>query len=135
MSQEKYSLPVDDARSTWASVAFMVESVVLLVFLAAALAVLTNVFATALASSVESGVQDEAVVAASSVAERFAADPVDLEPEIALGSLHVSSAVTQERRAGGTMYRAEIAVYDATGRGDGEPLYTLTTSCYRSEVS
>lgn len=124
-----------DGRSPWVSIAFMVESVLLLVFLAASFAVLTNVFVSSLNCSIESRTHDAAVIAASSVAERFAADPAGLEPEVMLGDLRVASKVTEEKRAGGSMYRAEIAVFDESGFGENEPVYLLATSSYRSEVS
>ena len=133
MSQEvPASVTEDESRSPWASIAFMVESILLLVFLAASLAVLTSVFSSSLSGSVESRTRDAAVIAASTVAERFAADPAGLEPETKLGDLRVASSVTSERRTGGTMYRADIAVYDASRAGGEEPVYTLSTSSYRS---
>ena len=124
-----------ETRSPWASIAFMVESILLLVFLAASIAVLTSLFSTSLSSSIESRTQDAAVIAASTIAERFAADPAGVEPEIQIGDLSVTTAVTSVRRTGGTMYHASIAVYDASGSGGDEPVYTLVTSSYRSEVS
>ena len=136
MSQETpASIAAEDTRPAWVSIAFMVESILLLVFLAASLAVLTGVFSTSLSSSIESRTQDAAVIAASTMAERFAADPAGLEPEIQIGDLRVINSVTSEQRVGGTMYHADIAVYDATEFGSDEPVYTLATSSYRSEVS
>ena len=139
----------EDARSSWTSVAFMVEAILLLVFLIASFAVLTWVFSSSLNSSVESRTQDAAVIAASTVAEHFAADPTDVEPEVQLGDLRVVTSVTEEPRAAGTMFRAEIAVYDTSAAGtassdgsgngsgtaSGEPVYTLSTANYRSGVS
>ena len=122
-------------RSSWASIAFMVESILLLVFLVASLAVLTQVFSVSLNRSVQSRTLDAAVIAASSVAEHFAADPENVDEELQLGDLRVTCVVSDERRSGGTMYHANIDVFDATEVGTGEPVYSLSTSSYRSEVS
>lgn len=136
MSQDAPASTVsNDTRSSWASIAFMVESILLLVFLVASLAVLTQVFSASLNRSVESRTLDAAVIAASSIAEHFAADPTGIDEETQLGDLRVSCAVTDERRDGGTMYHAVIDVYDVSAAGGGEPVYSLSTSSYRSEVS
>lgn len=106
--------------SSWASAAFIVESVVLLLFLAASLAVLTSVFAQSLKGSVESARLDAAVIEATNAAERFAADPAHAEPVVQSGGFVVTCDVTGEKRAGGTLYRAEVKVFAADGGAEGE---------------
>ena len=130
--QRQLSAPT---RSSWASVAFIVESILLLLFLVASLAVLTQVFTSSLSRSVESRTLDAATIAASSIAEHFSADPTGVEETTHLGDLDISCAVTQEpRESGGTMYRAVIDVYDVSGTGDAEtPVYTLETATYQPE--
>lgn len=119
-----------NTRLAWSSVAFIVESILLLVFLVASLAILTQVFAASLTRSVESRTLDAASIAATSIAEHFAADPTDVEENIRLGDLLVKCAVVDERRANGTMYYATISVYDMSANGSGEAVYTIETSKY-----
>ena len=52
--------------------------------------------------------------------------------------MHVVCDVDEERRGHGTMYRAEIAVYDlenAAKEGEFGPVYTVSISKYVSEVT
>ena len=123
------------ARSSWSSVAFIVESILLLVFLVASLGVLTRVFSASLNHSVESRTLDASTIAATSIAEHFAADPTDVEERVKLGDLVVTCDVTEEPRAAGTMYHARIDVYDMTGADASEPVYTILTSRYESGAS
>lgn len=118
-------------RSSWTSVAFIVESVLLLLFLVASLAVLTQVFSSSLSRSVESRTLDAATIAASSIAEHFAADPASVEEETQLGDLKVTCEVTDEPREDGTMHYAHISVYDMSESGADSKVYELDTSCYR----
>ncbi|HAM16265.1 MAG TPA: hypothetical protein DCP91_10520 [Eggerthellaceae bacterium] len=119
-------------KSTWSSIAFIVESILLLVFLAGSLAVLTQVFSAALNHSVESRTLDAATIAATSIAEHFAANPDDVAEETVLGDLRIVCKVSDEPRAGGVMRYADIAVYDIGGKTGG-PIYTIATSRYESE--
>lgn len=143
MSMKHFSRTIQrKPRSSWSSVAFIVESILLLVFLVASLAVLTQVFATSLTHSVESRTLDASTIAATSVAERFAADPEGVQERTQMGDLVVMCDVTAEQRNGGTMYYATIAVHDGSGAGAGagtgadagEPIYTIQTSRYESGV-
>ena len=120
----------------WSSVAFIVESILLLVFLVASLAVLTKVFSASLTRSVESRTLDAATIAATSIAEHFAADPEGVEERTQLGDLIIVCDVTEEPRKDGTMHHAEIRVYEVAsfGEGSGQPVYTLNTSRYESGV-
>lgn len=120
-------------RTSWASVAFIVESVLLLVFLVASLAVLTQVFVSSLNRSIESRTLDAATIAASSIAEHFAADPTDVSEETVLGDLRITCKVTEDLHAGGTLYRAHIDVFDASESGGDALVYSLDTANYRTE--
>lgn len=125
-------------HTSWSSVAFIVESVLLLVFLVASLAVLTNLFSKSLTQSIENRTLDASTIAATSIAEHFAADPTDVQEETVLGDLRIVCTVTDEKRTGGTMYHAQIDVYDTNSTGaesetDEDPVYSLTTSRYVSK--
>ena len=119
-------------RASWTSVAFIVESMLLLLFLVASLAVLTQLFSSSLSRSVESRTLDAATIAATSIAEHFAADPDGVQERTQLGDLFVLCDVSEQNRAGGTMYKAHISVIDAA---TGKVAYEMDTSCYRNEVS
>lgn len=121
-----------NVRTSWKSVAFLVESMLLLVFLVASLAVLAQVFTASLNRSVESRTLDAASIAAGSIAEHFAADPSDVQEVVKLGDLLIRCETTEEPRSGGTMYKATIDVYDST---NGNLVYSLPTSRYVSEVA
>lgn len=118
-------------RSSWSSVAFIVESMLLLVFLVGSLAVLTQLFSTSLNRSVESRTLDAATIAATSIAEHFAANPTDVQESTRLGDLNVMCNVSEESRQNGVLYKAHIIVYDL---GSGKNVYELDTSRYVSGV-
>lgn len=123
------------AWSSWSSVAFIVESIMLMMFLAASLAILTQVFSSSLNHSIESRSRDAATIAAASIAEHFAADPSDIQERTRLGDLLITCDVTDEHRTAGIMHHAVITVYDMSSSNINTPVYTLKTSRYESEVS
>ena len=122
----------------WGAAAFLVESMLLLVFLAVAMAVFVQVFGLSIARASEGEDLSRAIEVASTTAERFAADPAKAEGTTEVDGMHVVCDVDEERRGHGTMYRAEIAVYDledAAKEGGFGPVYTVSTSKYVSEVT
>lgn len=118
-------------RMAWSSVAFIVESMLLLVFLVGSLAVLTQLFALSLSRSVESRTLDAATIAATSIAEHFAANPNDVQETTQLGDLIVKCDVTPEQRQAGMLYHATISVVDV---GSGEVVYEMATARFESGV-
>lgn len=122
----------DRSGASWTSVAFIVESMLLLVFLIGSMAVLTQVFSAALNQSVESRSLDAATIAAGSIAEHFAANPEDVQEETVLGDLRIVCDVTEEEHVSGTLYKANITVYDVQL---GDSIYALDTACYVNEDS
>ena len=139
------------ARPGWAGVALIVEALVLVIFLAAAVAIFTRLFSGAAAQSDEALRLAQAVAAAQSTAERFAADPKDVSlVEDADGGLTVVTEITRSETAAGMLYRAVISVYEGSpamdagagghatpteggdaGFADVEPLYRIRTAVYR----
>ncbi len=129
------------ADTAWHGTAFVVESLVLLAFLAFALAVFMQLFGAAHVRGAEERQLTQAVLLASNAAEEFAAapqagsttatfdgdggEPASAEAEDAY---LVSSDVTPERTEGGTLYRADITV-----TCDGEAVYRLETARYVSD--
>lgn len=120
-------------RQSWSSVAFIVESILLLVFLVASLAVLTRVFTASLNRSIESRTLDAATIAATSIAEHFTADPTGVSESTTLGDLVIKCEVTEDPRENGTMYHAHIDVYDTAGKTGGTPVYSIETARYESQ--
>ena len=119
---------------TWTSAAFIVESILLLLFLVTSLGILTKVFAESLNSSIESRALDAATIAATSVAESFTANPTAVAESTEAGDLTVKCEVTDEALADGTMYHAHIAVYDRTGARGGDAVYSVDTARYVSNA-
>lgn len=123
-------------RPLWSGAAFIVEALLLLVFLIASLAIFTQLFAASAEKSIEADELSRAVAAASSVAERFAADPSAVAETNQADDLTVTCDITKTPRANGMLYEATISVYDdAQQPGDVNALYTITTARYESEVS
>lgn len=116
-------------NTSWTSVAFIVESMLLLVFLIGSLAILTQVFSLSLNRSVESRTLDAATIAAGSIAEHFIANPEDVQEGTLLGDLRIECNTTEERHVDGTLYKATITVYDVEL---DKAIYTLDTSRYVS---
>ena len=129
------------ADTAWHGTAFVVEALVLLAFLAFALAVFMQLFGAAHARGMEERQLTQAVLLASNAAEEFAAVPqagsttayfdgngsgsASMDAE---GAYQVTSDVTSERTEGGTLYRADISV-----TCDGKAVYQLETARYVSD--
>lgn len=137
-------------RASWHGAAFVLESMLLVVFLAVSLAVLAAVFAGAQRSGLDAiRLTDAVTLAASGAAngaEDFASDPV--------GAYEEGTTVTRYTVAGGTISEADDSdadacevtrtvevrpadagdIYDAriTVTREGEVLYELDTSAYVS---
>ena len=143
----------------WPGAAFLIEALLLLVFVMASLAVLTQMFATASDHANRSRDLTDAVAATSTVAECFAAEPTSVPEKQSIGNMHVTCLVTIEHRAGGTLYSAHICAYSneddadralaqqresggSTSHADTmddsgsvlEPIYSIDTSKYESGV-
>lgn len=128
-------------RPSWSGSAFIVEALLLLVFLMASLAIFTQLFALSAEQSAESDKLSQAVATASTVAERFSADPMSIEATEAVNGLVVQCDTSSETRDSGVMYKATISVYERDGAAvsettpKGDALYTITTARYVSGVT
>ena len=133
-------------RRPWHGAAFIVESLVLLVFLMASLAVLMQVMGNAHERGIEADKLSNAIILASNDAETFAADPttgdrtaqfslVDGELVELTGAEGTASAeryevertVQQHAEKAGTLYEAHIEVSSG-----GNAVYGVNTSRYVS---
>lgn len=114
-------------RAVWPGAAFVVEALILLVFLAGCLAVFMQLFGDADQMGRQNVRLERAVELASNRAECFAADPLGGAgaAEEAEGDLVVTCDVEPEELGAGVLYRAEIDVRD----GD-EVVYEVATARY-----
>ena len=116
---------------TWHGTAFVVEALVLLAFLAFALAMFMQLFGAAHNRGVEERQLTQAVLLASNAAEEFAAMPLAGTQSEAFdgdGDYLVTREVVPESTEGGTLYHAGITV-----SRDGEVVYELETARYASD--
>lgn len=116
--------PKKHDRAPLANTAFLVESMVLLFFLVAALAVFTQVFASSISNSVEANRLSAATEVAQNAAEEFSANPAAAAQGHAVGAgiaengsgeFSVNCNVTSESNGAGTLYSAHIEVSDDQG--------------------
>lgn len=128
----------DDSRRMRSTTAFMVETLVLLIVLAASIAVFTQLFSRATAAADQSARLCQAVDIAEDAAEEFSADPAAVAASSKVGNgvaisghdnYKVSCKITQDKQGVGTLWAAHITVSDAQGK-----IYALDTSRYVSEV-
>ena len=117
---------------TWAGMALIVETMVLLLFLVASLAVITEVFADATVRARRGEELARAVAAVTTVAERFAADPVGTGGTTTENGMVVSCVVSAENAGAGTLWHATVTAVSPT---TGDELYTLATAHYEREAS
>lgn len=118
--------------SSWHGMAFLIEAVVLLAFIAVCITVFFRLFAYSKDISVTNRELSSAVMYASNTAEEFALSPATMDGySNTEGDFVVTCSVEPEDTSTGTLYKASIVVSSAS---TGDELYTLTTSSYVSEV-
>lgn len=122
-------------RPAWTGAAFIVESMLLLVFVAASLAVLVQLFVGSATQAQRGEDLSRAVAVAGSVAEQFAHAPEGFTGPGEVDGLRVRCDVVDEQQPHGVLYRAVVDVYGPGAAQDGdEPIYSIETSRYVSEV-
>ncbi|NHM16324.1 hypothetical protein GMI69_06585 [Eggerthellaceae bacterium zg-887] len=115
-------------RTTWPGAAFVLEALLLLLFVTAALAVLLQLFAWAQLRGNDAAYLTEAVTIATNAAERFAQNPTAVQETSKEGAYDVTYQITPEKNAAGTLYSAHISV-----ARDGGIIYELDTANYVSD--
>lgn len=136
-------------RATWHGTAFVLETVVLLLFIAVSMAVVCSLFARAFEIDQEADTLARAVTLATTGAENgaetFVANPDDANCPTTMtysfdgesftpqstyvsGLYTVKRTVAADKTAAGTLYRARIDV----GRYN-DNVYSLTVACYKSK--
>ena len=125
-------------KGGWSSISFVVEALVLLVFLAASMAIFTQLFAGSSTLASESERLSTAVMVAKDAAEEFESEPAAVASGQPVGltviangkdGFDVACDVTTEAEGAGTMYTAHITVSDSQGTA-----YELDASRYVSGV-
>ena len=121
------------------SVAFVVEALLLLVALIAAMAVFTQLFAASMTTADQAKRTSTAAIVAQSAAEEFSADAASVAAGKTVGAgvaengaegFDVTCDVTSQKESAGTMYAAHITVSDSAGVA-----FELDTTHYVSGVS
>ncbi len=121
-------------RRVWPGAAFIVEALLLLVFLAGSLAVLMDLNADADAAGKQSADLMGALVLAANVAEEFAADPMALQEAYAADPAadRWLSCPLDAVESGSDILRAECAF--ATEPTEGGLLHRLTLTVWKERV-
>lgn len=110
--------------------AFIVETLVLFVFLIVSFTVIVQLYVASAGLAQQSLELERAATAAANVAERFSADPTSGKLDVSEDKLTVTCEVTPEATPTGTLYRAHIVA-----TASGTQVYTLDTARYVSGVS
>lgn len=114
-------------RATWPGMAFILESLLLLLFVSASLAVLMSLFVQASLWGEENVQRSKAIIVASNTAEAFAQDPTSVASAFEQDGFQVTCEMTPKDSDAGTLTTAHIAVSE-----DDTVLYELTTASYQS---
>ena len=121
-------------KASWHGKAFLVEALVLLVFLVASLSILVALFVQARTEADEGERLSQAVQLAQNAAEEFAADPAGSQGlAIEDGGLVATVQVGEEAHESGSLLNATVTVVDEEGGGSieaGEEIYRLDTARY-----
>lgn len=121
-------------KANWHGKAFLVEALVLLVFLVASLSILVSLFVQARTKADEGERLSQAVQLAQNAAEEFAADPAGAQG-LALqdDGLVATVQVGEDLHESGLLLNATVTVVDEEGGGSiaaGEEIYRLDTARY-----
>lgn len=103
---------------SWHGTAFVIEALLLLLFLAASLAIVMQLFGTSYTQGVQNQKAAEAIQVATNVAEEFAAQPARKSFSQTEGDYAVSCVVVPKEYDGGTLYEATITVYEGFAETD-----------------
>ena len=112
------------ASRSWHGTAFLVEALVLLLFLVASLGIFMQAFARARATGAQAAQLESAVALASDMAERFCADPASVSEPAQEDGLTATCDVEAPSDGEVAPLRATITVTDA----DGTVVYELATA-------
>lgn len=110
--------------------AFIIEALILFAFLICSLTVVTQLFVASISEAAQARDLELAINIASNTAERFSADPTSDDLNYSQDGLTVVCNVTSSPVGTGSLYDADITVYNDQG-----PFYSIETSRYVSEVS
>lgn len=132
-------------RASWANTAFLIESLVLLAFVAVSVAVMSMMFAYSVSTTQKAENLSEAVIVAQSAAEEFSSNPYAVANNIKVGagvvqngnsSFSVDCSIVQTKTRNGILYTAHISVFpkDDTQAEDEGATYKTTVTRYVSNT-
>lgn len=110
--------------------AFIVEALVLFVFLVATLAIVSQLFFASASQAQKSLELERAVTIAANAAERFSANPASPDLDTSQDGLALRCEISPQFMPAGILYEATIIVSN-----DVEDIYTLETARYVSGVA
>lgn len=113
-------------------IAFIIEMLVLLVFVCGCFAILVQMFAYSQQLGERNYKQVQAIDFASDIAEAFSADPLSVPEVEILDDLVAYTTIAEEPQSTGTLYTADITVYSVDKQEAGELsfYYELETARY-----
>lgn len=121
-------------RKSRSNTAFLVESIVLLFFLVASLAIFTQMFGSSINNSFKASQLSSATEIAQSAAEEFCANPEAVAQDQPIGAgiaasgtnrFNVACNIQEQQQSSGILYQATITVLE-----DETPVYSLDVSRY-----
>jgi hypothetical protein len=115
---------------SWSGLVVVVESMVLLMFLVASMAVLLQLFALGSSRARDGDLLARAVAESANAAELFAADPTSLDGAYDMGDLRLECITSRSGTETGTLYHVTIRAFDKQARADAGPIYTLVSKRY-----
>lgn len=127
-------------RHSWANTAFLIETLVLLAFLAASIAIIAQLFAYSVSTAKGAKDLSNAAIVAQNAAEEFSSNPAAVSAGTKVGqgvaaygteNYNVQVEISEKSETNGTLFTALITV---TPRNDesGKNEYKLTTTRYLS---
>lgn len=127
------------AEKSRSNTAFLVESIVLLFFLVAALAIFTQMFGSSINNSFKASQLSAATEVAQSAAEEFCSNPEAVAQGQAIGAgiaakgtdqFKVTCDTETQNQGSGILYQATITVSEKTASEGEDPVYSLDVSRY-----
>lgn len=154
VQQSKQAQGARFGNRSWKGTAFIIEALVLLIFVAGALAVLLSIFVQSYNVNERTQSETDAILLATNAAEAFSAAPAEGTFVAIEGDYVARNTVQAQSTSSGIMYQAHIEVYSLEGVNAhagqtfnvnddvpidfdaAQPIYELTTARYVSrEVS
>lgn len=114
---------------------YLMEALLLFTCLMVVIALSMSIFAYSSDKGLQVSNENDAMVLASNIAERFSADPMSIDTEYENGDLLAKCEISLSIDNLGTMYGLKVEVFNNTDRAiDAVPIYELKNSKYVSHI-